>query len=706
MHCASCVTGIEERLLGFEGVESVSVNFATGKAAVTHRVEMISPGEMLAAIEALGYRGVIESAEARIELKEERGRAFKRDLIIWIICSLFALPLLVQMVVNPFNRGFEMAGWLQWTLGTIVQFGLGIPFYRSAWQGLKAKTTNMDSLVVLGTSAAYFYSFIVLAFDLEHPLYFDAAAILLVMISLGKLLEAMSSGRASAAIEKLLHLQPQTARVEREGEQVEIPLAQVRVGNTLFVRPGDTVPVDGEVIDGESDIDESMLTGESISVMKRSGDRLFGGTRNGQGALRLRATAVGAGTALAGIVSLVEQAQKSKAPIQRLADKISSYFVPIVIAIALATWVLWWLIGGVFSTALVNAVAVLVVACPCALGLAVPTVMMVASGLGAEMGILIKDASALEISKRLDTVILDKTGTLTEGKPSVSAVIPAEGKSEEELLAIALTIELNSEHPLARAIVARAKERNISPKKGRGFKATAGRGAEMKIEGADIHLAAIRFFEGMLPEEVERLELRGNTVIAVWSDAGPIGFIGIADRVRDSSARAVSQLKELGLNPVMITGDNRETAAAVAQQVGIDQFLAEVLPKDKAAKVEEFKAHGKFVGMVGDGINDAPALAAAHVGFAIGAGSDIAIEAADITLLRSEVTSVADAVRLARATFRKMRQNLFFAFVYNCVGIPIAAAGLLNPVIAGTAMAASSISVILNALTLRRFSGD
>jgi P-type Cu+ transporter len=701
MHCASCITGIEEAAMGHEGVESVSANFATGKTSIVYRSDAISPDVLIKAIEALGYKVVVGTPEAHVEVKEERARAFRHDLIVWILCTLFALPLLVQMVVMPFKADFEMLGWLQWALATITQFGLGIPFYRSAWQGLRAKTANMDLLVVLGTSAAYFYSFIVFAFELDHPLYFDAAAILLVMISLGKLLEARSSGQASAAIERLLNLQPKTARVEREGSQVEIPLSEVIEGEILFIRPGDAIPVDGEVVDGESDVDESMLTGESIAVMKSVGDRVFGATHNGQGVLRIRATAVGSKTALAGIIKLVEQAQQSKAPIQRLADKIASYFVPIVIGIALGTWILWWVIGGVFSVALVNAVAVLVVACPCALGLAVPMVMMVASGLGAEMGILIKDASSLETSNRLDVIILDKTGTLTEGRPSVAAVISAADKSEEEVLAIALAIEQNSEHPLAQAIVSHAKERGAVALSGTGFKALAGRGAQMRIDGVDYHLAAIRFFDGRLPPEVERLEKQGKTAVAIWSDGGPLGFIGITDRIRESSPKAIADLKALGLTPIMITGDNKVTAAAVAQQLGVDDYLAEVLPEEKSAKVEELKAAGKVVGMVGDGINDAPALAAADVGFAIGAGSDIAIEAADITLLRSEVTSVAEAVRLARATFGKMRQNLFFAFVYNCVGIPVAAAGFLNPVIAGTAMALSSISVILNALTLK-----
>jgi P-type Cu+ transporter len=609
----------------------------------------------------------------------------------WFICALLTLPLLVQMVVMPFAPTFELPLWIQWLLATIVQFWGGSAFYRAALRSAKRLRANMDTLVVLGTSAAYLFSFFVFVFGLDHPVYFDAAAVLVTMISLGRLLEARSTARAGEAIESLLKLQPKSAHVERNGQVVDLPIEEIQVGDRLLVRPGEQIPVDGEVVEGRSGVDESMLTGESLPVSKGPSDRLFGGTLNKEGALHMVAKQVGEETALAGIIRLVEEAQSSKAPIERLADRVAAVFVPCVIGVALLTLILWWSLSGDFEPGLVSAVAVLVVACPCALGLAVPMVLMVATGLGAQHGILIKNAAAIEEANRLKTLILDKTGTITAGKPEVVEWLPAKGVTERQLMELALSVEQYSEHPLAAAIVRSAQEAGAEARSGSGFKALPGRGAKMEIDGQEIAVGSASAYR----EEHEDPQEQGQ--ILVWSDR-LLGSIRVADRVRPTSASAIATLKALGLKLVMITGDSQEVAQQVAEEVGVDHLLAQVLPADKAREVEK---SGNHVGMVGDGINDAPALAVADVGFAIGAGSDVAIGAADITLMRSDLTSLVDALTLSRATFRKMRQNLFFAFFYNGIGIPIAAFGLLNPVIAGVAMALSSLSVVLNALSLR-----
>ncbi len=673
MHCASCVGGVEGALEAIDGVKEVSVNFATGKAYIKGEAEL---GDLVAAVEAMGYTAVPESSHAHSDPKQAREKAYRRQLILWIISLILTLPLAAHMIY-PF-----LPRYVQFILATLVQFGMGWGYYVSTYQGLKAKMANMDTLVALGTSAAYFFSFFVFIFNLDHPLYFDTAAILITMINLGKLLEARSTGQASGAIEALLHLQPKMAHIEQEGAVVEVPISQIKVGDQVVIRPGDSIPVDGEVIGGESQVDESMLTGESMPISKKIGDRLFAATKNQHGAMRVRATEVGSRTALAAIIRLVEAAQGSKAPIQRLADKVASYFVPAVLFIALITWILWWAIGGSFETALVNAVAVLVIACPCALGLATPTVLMVATGRGAQEGILIKDASALEQAHKIKTLILDKTGTLTEGRPTITELKPAPGKTEEELLQLAVSIEQHSEHPIAKAILGYDKQ--VKPLAGTAFKAIPGVGAELTID-------SVRYTIG-----------RGKGgAISVYSETEEFGEITLSDPLRPTSMGLIANLHHLDIEPVMITGDSHKTAKTIADQLGIETYLAEVLPQDKAAEVEKLKGAGKTVGMVGDGINDAPALSTADVGFAIGAGSDVAIEAADITLLKSDPLSVADAISLSRAAFGKMWQNLFFAFIYNVIGIPIAAAGLLNPVFAGIAMAASSLCVVGNALRLK-----
>jgi Cu+-exporting ATPase len=565
----------------------------------------------------------------------------------------------------------------------------------------------MDVLIALGTSMAWLYSAAVVIFGIDGHLYFEAATSVITLVFLGKLLESRARARASAAIEELLKLQPQTARVERGGTVVEVPVAQLNVGDVFIVRPGEALPVDGKVLEGASSVDESLLTGESLPVSKSAGSAVYAATINAQGLLRCAATGIGADTALAGIIRLVEEAQGSKAPIQRLADAISGIFVPVVVAIAAATFAGWWWYGGTFATALVPAVAVLVIACPCALGLATPTAIMVGSGAGARAGVLIKNAEALERAGRIDTLVLDKTGTLTLGKPAVTDVIPALGADDGELLQVAASLEAGSEHPLARAILGHARRRGITTGAVSGFHAVAGHGVQAVVDGEDALLGSPRYItdagHNLKDAAVERLQDEGKTVVGVARGSRLLGLIAIADPLRATSPAAVAALQALGIEVIMLTGDNRRTAARIAREAGIARFEAELLPQDKARIIRELQQQGRRTGMIGDGVNDAPALAAAGVSFAIGTGSDVAIHAADVTLMRSDLLSAVDAVRLSRTTFRKIKQNLFFAFFYNVLGIPLAAAGLLNPVIAGAAMAMSSVSVVGNSLLLKRW---
>jgi P-type Cu+ transporter len=595
----------------------------------------------------------------------------------FLTAAIFALPLLVQMVVMPFYPGIELPEWLQFGLATVVQFGAGWILYVRAWRGIRQGIFNMDSLVAMGTSAAYFFSVVVYFKELDEPLYFDASAVLIAVILLGRKLESISMGRASRAIEQLLQLAPKMARVERDGELVDLPVEEMVVGDVFVVRPGEAVPVDGEVLEGESSVSEAMLTGESLPVTKQAGDGVFAATQNGNGMLRCRATGVGADTALAGIIRLVEEAQSSRAPIQVMADTISAYFVPSVVGIALLTLVIWWWVGG-FEPALINAVSVLVVACPCALGMATPTVFMVASGLGARNGILIRNAAALEQARKLHTLVLDKTGTITKGEPEVL-------KGPEELKSIALSLEQHSEHPLGEAIVRWAA--GVEPLQVTGFRAVPGEGVEGSIDGTLYRIGALDG-EG------------SHSSSGIWRGDELLGAIEIADPVRSTSGHAIDRIKRMHIHPVMITGDRPTTAHAIAEQVGIHEVIAGAKPGEKAGHVKRLKEHGT-VGMVGDGINDAPALAEADVGFAVASGSNIAMEAAQITLMRSDLMGVVDALRLSRATYRKMGQNLFFAFIYNTLGIPVAALGFLSPVVAGGAMALSSVCVVANALLLR-----
>ena len=708
MTCAACATRIENVLNRIEGV-TATVNFATETARVSYIPGSASPESLIAAINKAGY-GAHESGESSREIeKARRAAVYREELRVFSISAVLTLPLLAQMLWMFSGRHEDLIPlWIQLLLATPVQFWAGKRFYVGAWHALRGGGANMDVLVALGTSMAWALSTVVTLWALPQHVYFEAGAAVITLVLLGKLLEARAKGKTSAAIEELLKLQPRTAWVERDGKTMEVEIASIRVDEVFIVRAGENVPVDGEVIDGRSSVVEAMLTGESLPVSKIAGARVYAATQNQDGMLRCRATGVGSHTLLAEIIRLVEQAQGSKAPIQRLADVISGIFVPTVVGISVVTFILWWWLGGSFTSALINAVAVLVIACPCALGLATPTAIMVGTGRGAKAGILVKNASALERAEKIRTLIVDKTGTLTEGKPVVTDIIPLADADQLQVLRLAAALEQGSQHPLAQAILARAREidgfelpaiSNFSSIAGKGVSGTIA--GELCTFGSPTHLA-----EQGLPADAgvfAQLQSQGKTVIGLARAGTLLGYIAIADQLRDSSAQAIARLKQMGIKVIMLTGDNQATAEAIASQAGIDSYRAEVLPQHKAEEVEKIKASGMVVGMVGDGINDAPALAAADVSFAIGAGSDVAIEVADVTLMRNDLNSVADAVALSRATLGKIRQNLFFAFIYNVLGIPLAAMGMLNPVIAGAAMAMSSVSVVSNSLLLRKW---
>lgn len=707
MTCAACATRIENALNKIEGV-TATVNFATETAHISYTPGTTSPEQLIAAINKTGY-GAHESGESSREAERaRRAAAYRKELRVFWLSAALAVPLVVQM-------GFMFSGrhedviprWLQFALATPVQFWAGKRFYVGAWHALRGGGANMDVLVALGTSMAWAFSTVVTLWVLPQHVYFEASAAVITLVLLGKLMEARAKGKTSAAIEELIKLQPRTAWVERDGKIQEVDIGSIKLGDIFIIRAGENVPVDGEVIEGNSSVAEAMLTGESLPVSKARGAKVYAATQNQDGMLRCRATGVGAHTLLAEIIRLVEQAQGSKAPIQRLADVISGIFVPTVVVISLATFALWWWLGGSFTAALVNAVAVLVIACPCALGLATPTAIMVGTGNGARAGILVRNAAALERAEKIRTLLVDKTGTLTEGKPAVTDIVPVGGMAEPELLRLAAALEQGSQHPLAQAILARAREQGLDLPDVTSFQSLSGKGVSGIIAGKTCHLGspALMLEMGLAPEaaRLQQMQSQGKTVVCLAQDSTLVGYLAIADRLRDSSPRAVARLQSMGIEVIMLTGDNHATAQAIANRAGISSFRAEVLPRHKAEEVERIKTGGKIVGMVGDGINDAPALAAADVSFAIGAGSDVAIEAADITLMRNDLNSVADAISLSRATLGKIRQNLFFAFIYNILGIPLAALGMLNPVIAGAAMAMSSVSVVSNSLLLKRW---
>ena len=700
MTCAACSARLEKVLNRQPGMQA-TVNLASERARV--RLDASADeAAVIAAVAKAGFTASVVDANTRTREKARRAAEYRDELRRFWIAVVLTLPLVAQMpfMFGEHGHANELPRWLQLTLATPVQFWIGWRFYDGAWKALRGGGANMDVLVVLGTSMAWGFSAIVTVFGLSQHVYFEGGAAVITLVLLGKLLEARAKARTSEAIESLLRLQPKTARIERDGQWIDVAVDALMPGDVFMVRPGESIPVDGQVLDGVSSVDEAMLTGESMPVGKRTGDRVFAATANGQGALRCRATGVGEHTLLAGIIRLVGEAQGSKAPVQRLADRISAIFVPVVCVIALLTFAGWWLYAGDFAEALVNAVAVLVIACPCALGLATPTAIMVGTGQGARAGILVRNAEALERAGRIAVLAVDKTGTLTAGAPQVTDIV-AVGETADEALRLAAALEQGSEHPLARAILARAAAVDL-PKAGE-FIATPGHGVAGEIEGRRLRLGSPEWTGAAGAGQLEQLRQAGKTVVALSEGTRLLALLAVADALRPTSRSAVARLRARGIRVVMLTGDNPATAAAIAREAGIDEFRAGILPGDKAAAVNELKAGGGLVAMVGDGINDAPALAAADVGFAIGAGSDAAVEAADLTLVRNDLAAVDDAIELSHATLGKIRQNLFFAFIYNVLGIPLAAFGWLNPVVAGAAMAMSSVSVVSNSLLLKRW---
>ena len=714
MTCVACATRIEKVLNALPGVEA-TVNFASETARVRYVPGIATPELLAAMVRKAGYEASERVEANAVEEKARRARAYRAELrLLWLSIAL-SLPLLLQMF-SMFGQDHTelLPRALQLALATPVQFWIGRRFYVGGYKALRGGGANMDVLVALGTTMAYGLSAVVTLAGLHHQhVYFEASAVIITLVLLGKLLEARAKLRTSAAIEALVRLQPRTARVERDGALLEVAVESMHIGDMFVVRSGESIPVDGLIATGESGVDESMLTGESVPLGKRPGDKVYAGTLNQQGLLRCRAEGVGAATMLAGIIRLVREAQGTKAPIQRLADQVAGVFVPVVVAISALTFALWWGIGGDLAPALVNAVAVLVIACPCALGLATPTAIMVGTGRGAQVGVLVKNAVALEQAEKIRTLIVDKTGTLTEGKPEVTDVVPAAGFSMRELVAAAASLESGSAHPLAQAVLEHAKQLALTPWPMRDFRSVTGMGVQAVLDvaalgGEQTLLLGAPAFLAQSGLAIDALTVgplveQGKTVIAIGGAGRVMGYLAIADKLRPSSREAVAKLRRMNIDVVMLTGDNAATAKAIAASAGVSTYRAHVLPGEKAAAVAQFKAGGHVVGMVGDGVNDAPALAAADVSFAIGAGSDAAIEAADIALMRNDLLSVVDAISLSRATLGKIRQNLFFAFIYNVLGIPLAAAGMLNPVIAGAAMALSSVSVVSNSLLLRRW---
>jgi Cu+-exporting ATPase len=711
MSCASCVARVEKALRKVPGVARADVNLATESAEVAVAGGEATADRLVAAVQAAGYSARPVTALSAPANKPQSSREGWRV----VAAALLSAPLVLPMLGLLVGRAWMLDGWVQLALATPVQFWLGARFYRGGWSALKARSGNMDLLVALGTSAGYGLSLQQLLTHGAHGtthLYFEASAVVITLVMLGKWLEARAKRQTTAAIGALNALRPETARVRRDGADLDLPLSQVAVGDLVVVRPGERVPVDGVVVEGTSHVDESLITGESLPVTKAAGQPVTGGAVNADGLLVVRTTAIGAESTLSRIVRLVESAQARKAPIQHLVDRVSAVFVPVVIVIAALTLLGWGLATGQWETAILNAVAVLVIACPCALGLATPTAIMAGTGVAARHGILIKDAEALEIAHGIEVVAFDKTGTLTEGRPQLVACEAAGRENVNELLAWAAGLQSGSEHPLARAVSDAAARERLAVPAAAALRAMPGRGVAATVQQRELRLGSTRWMEelgvpleALLPR-AEQLQAQGRTVswLAELGDTPRLlAVLAFGDTLKPGAAEAVRRLHAQGLRTVLVSGDNRRSAEAVAQQLGIDDVRAEVLPQDKAAIVEQLKAGGRRVAMVGDGINDAPALAAADVGIAMGSGTDVAMHAAGVTLMRGDPGLVSDAIDISRRSYAKIRQNLFWAFVYNLVGLPLAAFGLLNPVIAGAAMAFSSVSVVTNALTLRRW---
>ena len=718
MSCANCAQTVENSLQDLEGIDEANVNVGSEKAYVKYDQNKVNIEQMIDSVKKAGYEAShadVNIFEKQQQAKEEKIENLKKSVFISAILSF---PLLMAMITNFLNINIEFLHypWFQMVLAAPVQFIIGWRFYRNAYQSLKVKSAGMDLLVAMGTSAAFFFSvyngFIKGVPTSAHAdLYFEASAMLITLILLGKYFEAVAKGKTSQAIKKLMDLKAKTARVIRDGDPQDIPVEEVKIDDQVVVRPGEKIPVDGIIISGNSTVDESMLTGESIPVEKGKEDKVFGGTINKHGSFTYKARGIGKDSVLSNIIKIVEQAQANQPPIQRLADKISGIFVPAVVSIAVLTFLLWLLITGNTTAGIIAAVSVLVISCPCALGLATPTAIMVGTGKGAENGILIKNGASLETAYKIDALVLDKTGTITKGKPEVTDIVSLNNMSEKEILEKTAGVENKSEHPLAETIVKKAGDYIENIPEVENFESFPGKGVSGTLQGKRIIVGTHKLLEKQsieLNSEKDKamdLEKEGKTVVFVALDNKIEALIGIADTIKEDSIEAIKKLQEMGIELYMITGDNKRTAAAIGKQVGIkeENILAEVLPKNKSDEVKKLQDSGKIVAMAGDGVNDAPALATADVGMAIGSGSDIAIESGDIALMNDSLETIVNAVKLSKKTMKKIKQNLFWAFFYNSLGIPIAALGLLSPIIAGAAMSFSSVSVVSNSLSLKRY---
>lgn len=730
MSCAACANSIQKAISRIEGVEECIVNYALEEASVTYNPQSTNIETIEQVVENIGYQAFVDEEDNFFtdeeESKQQESQDFINKLIFGGVISAFlvitSLPMMTGLHI-PFIPMWLHNPWLQLLVTTPVMFWCGQSFFTGAISALQHRSFNMNTLVALGTGAAYIYSLAVTIFPqwlknqgLRADVYYESAAVIITLILLGRFFEHRAKSQTSEAIKKLLQLGAKTARVIRDGNEQEIPIVKVKIDEIIIVRPGEKIPVDGEIIKGESSIDESMVTGESEPVKKIVGDEVIGATINKTGSFQFKATRIGKDTVLAQIVELVKQAQSSKAPIQKLADQITGWFVPVVIVIAVVTFLIWWLIGGNFTLALIASINVLIIACPCALGLATPTSIMVGTGLGASHGILIKDASSLEKAHKIKTIVLDKTGTLTIGKPVVTDFITVNGiETEKEILTYVASLEANSEHPIAEAIVEYTQRQGVNPSEVGSFEAVSGCGVQGFIEGKLVRMGTKKWFQelGINTGKLESLchnELFAKTNAWIAIESEIVGLIALADSLKPSSKSAVEKLQRMGLEVIMLTGDNEKTAEKIAQEAGIRRFFAQVRPDEKTAKIKEIQQNkGKLVAMVGDGINDAPALAQADVGFAIGTGTDVAIASSDITLISGDLQTLVSAIKLSKATMRNIQQNLFFAYIYNVIGIPVAAGIfypifglLLNPIIAGGAMAFSSVSVVTNALRLKK----